>query len=574
MDRRTFLKTGGVVAAGLGWNVADAQTGSTSPMKLDTRQVAARNRNRSEALARKGMVCTSQSLATSAALDVLKSGGNAIDAAICANVVLSVVEPMSCGPGGDLFAILWIEREGKLVGLNASGRSPYAWTLEEATKRGLDSIPSNSPLAWNVPGCVSGWQALLERYGSKPFSELAAAAIEYAREGFPVSPVIARDWRMLSPSTPTLAETFYPTGRAPQAGDLFTNTRMAEFLELISREGLRSFYEGAPAEKIVAHAQAEGALLEMRDFREHTVDWVEPVSTNYRGYDVWEIPPNGQGIAALQMLNMLETFDIPSLQPASAEHLHLFAEAKRLAYEDRAVYYADRDLAEVPLEELISKDYARVRAKLIDPKRTAENVGPGVLDGSKDTVYLTTSDKDGNMVSLIQSIFAGWGSNIAPGGLGFCMQNRGESFSLDPAHRNRLAGHKRPFHTIIPGFVTKEGKPWMSFGVMGGAFQPQGHVQVLMNAIDFGMSPQQAGDQPRVEHSGSSEPTGEAARGVGSLRCEAGIADEVKSQLAAMGHNVKSGGAFGGYQAILRMAEPLRYAGASDPRKDGCALGY
>jgi len=543
-------------------------------MKMDPRQVAARNRNRSEAMARHGMVCTSQTLATSAALDVLKAGGNAFDAAVCANVMLSVVEPMSCGPGGDLFAIVWSAREGKLFGLNASGRSPYAWNLDEAKKRGLDSIPSNSPLAWNVPGCVSGWEALLSRFGSKPFAELAAPAIAHAREGFPVSPIIARDWRMLAPSTPTLAATFYPGGRAPQPGDIFINPAIADFLELLSREGLRAYYEGVPAEKIVAHAQADGALLDLRDFREHSVDWVDPVSTNYRGHDVWEIPPNGQGIAALQMLNILETFDIPSLQPGSAAHLHLFAEAKRLAYEDRAVYYADQALADVPLGQLISKEYGRERAKLIDPKRAATNVGAGVFDGSKDTIYLTTSDKEGNMVSLIQSIYSGWGSNIAPGGLGFCIQNRGESFSLDPTHRNRLEPHKRPFHTIIPAFVTKEGAPWLSFGVMGGAFQPQGHVQVLMNLIDFGMSPQQAGDQPRVEHSGSSEPTGEKADGVGSLRCEAGIAEEVKAELAAMGHNVKSGGAFGGYQAILRMDEPLRYAGASDPRKDGCALGY
>lgn len=574
MDRRAFLKAGGAAAAGLGLGSAQAAVTGDKPMNVDTRQVAARNRNRSESIARHGMACTSQTLATGAALDVLKAGGNAFDAAVCANVVLSVVEPMSCGPGGDLFAIAWSAREGKLFGLNASGRSPFAWTLEEALKRGMDSIPSNTPFAWNVPGCVSGWQALLDRFGSRPFSELAAPAIAHAREGFPVSPIIARDWRMLSPSTPTLAETFYPTGRAPETGDIFTNAAMADFLELLSREGLRAFYEGAPAEKIVAHAQGAGALLALRDFQEHTADWVDPVSTNYRGYDVWEIPPNGQGIAALQMLNMLETFDIPSLAPGSAQHLHLFTEAKRLAYEDRAVYYADRALADVPLEQLISKDYGRERAKLINPAQAAVNVGPGVFDGSKDTIYLTVADKDGNMVSLIQSIFAGWGSNIAPGGLGFCIQNRGESFSLDLRHRNRLEPHKRPFHTIIPAFVTKDGQPWMSFGVMGGSFQPQGHVQVLLNLLDFGMSPQQAGEQPRVDHGGSAEPTGEKARGVGTLRCEAGITEEVKAELSAMGHNVKSGGAFGGYQAILRMEEPLRYAGASDPRKDGCALGY
>jgi gamma-glutamyltranspeptidase/glutathione hydrolase len=545
-----------------------------SPTPFELRTIGRRNQNRSEALGRKGMVCTSQTLATNAGLDVLKAGGNAIDAAICANAVLSVVEPMSCGPGGDLFAIVWIERDKKLYGLNASGRSAHAFTLEEAQKRGLTSIPSNSPLAWNVPGCVSGWQALLERFGSKPFADLAAPAIGYATEGFAVSPVIARDWSYLQPSTPTLAETFYNSGRAPKFGEIFTNLYIAKFFESLASEGLRSFYEGTPAEKIVAFSQAEGGLLAKRDFTEHTVDWVDPVSVNYRGHDVWEIPPNGQGIAALQMLNMLENFDLGALTSGSAEHLHLLVEAKKLAYEDRAVYYADRDRADVPLEQLLSKDYAKERAARIDPSKAAMDVGPGALDGSKDTIYLTTSDGEGNMVSFIQSIFAGWGSNIAPGQLGFCIQNRGESFSLDPNHRNRLEGNKRPFHTIIPGFVTKDAQPLFSFGVMGGGFQPQGHVQVLVNMIDFGMSPQQAGDQPRIEHSGSSEPTGEKSTGGGSVRCEEGIPEESKAKLAELGHTVKSGGAFGGYQSILRMNQPLRYAGASDPRKDGCAMGY
>lgn len=532
-----------------------------------------RNRDRSEVIARNGMACTSQPLATAAAIDVLRAGGNAIDAAIAANAVLCVVEPMSCGPGGDLFAIVWKESEGKLFGLNASGRAPKRWTLDAAEKLGLKSIPSNSPLAWNVPGCVDGWRALLERFGSRSFGELCAAAIAHAREGFPVSPVIARDWRMLQPSTPTLRETFYPGGRAPEPGAIFRNESIAGFFELLAREGLRAFYEGEPAEKIAAFARAEGAFMEAADFAAHQSDWVEPVSTNYRGYDIWEIPPNGQGVAALQMLNMLETFDIGSLAQGSAEQLHLFLEAKKLAFEDRATYYADPAFAENPLEQLISKDYARERAKRIDPKRAATDLAPGALDGSTDTVYLTTADAEGNMVSLIQSIYSGWGSSISPGGLGFCMQNRGESFSLDPRHRNRLEGGKRPFHTIIPAFITRDGSPWMSFGVMGGDHQPQGHVQVVMNLVDYGMGPQQAGEHPRVDHSGGSSPTGRRGDPIGTARLEHGFAPEVPEALTALGHKVRVGGAFGGYQGIVRLESPRRYAGGSDPRKDGCAFG-
>lgn len=572
MNRRHFLRYCAVAPAMIG--AAPAMAQSKNATGWDSKLMGGRNRNRSDVIARHGIACTSQPLATDAAIDMLKAGGNAIDAAVAANAVLAVTEPMSCGPGGDLFAIAWIEKERKLFGLNASGRSPKGWTLEEAQKLGLSSIPSSSPLCWNVPGCVSGWDALLERFGTKPFGEIAAPAIRHARDGFAVSPIIGRDWRFLQPSTASLRDTFYPDGRAPEIGAIFRNGRIASFLEMLASEGLRAFYEGAPAEKIAAFAKENGAFMTVEDFRAHHADWVEPVSTNYRGYDVWEIPPNGQGIAALQMLNMLETFDIGSLAAGSAEQLHLFIEAKKLAYEDRAVYYADRDFAEVPLEQLISKDYGRERAKLIDPTKANNEAKPGALDGSKDTIYLTTADGEGNMVSLIQSNFGAWGSGIAPGDLGFCIQNRGESFSLDPTHRNKLEGGKRPFHTIIPAFITKEGKPWMSFGVMGGDHQPQGHVQVAMNLIDYGMSPQQAGEQPRVDHSGSSDPSGGKAEGGGSTRLEQGFAPDVPEKLRAMGHEIKIGGAFGGYQGIKRLDDPLRWVGGSDPRKDGCAFGY
>jgi gamma-glutamyltranspeptidase/glutathione hydrolase len=313
----------------------------------------------------------------------------------------------------------------------------------------------------------------------------------------------------------------------------------------------------------------------MRDFREHTANWVEPVSTSYRGYDVWELPPNGQGIAALQMLNLLEHFDIPSMPANSAEHLHLFIEAKKLAFEDRAVYYADMDSARVPVKELISKDYAEQRVKLIDPKRAAQNVEPGRLKGSSDTVYLTTADKDGNMVSLIQSIYYPWGSGFVPDGMGFCLQNRGQLFSLNPKDLNKLEPHKRPFHTIIPAFVTQDGQPVFSFGVMGGDFQPQGQVQVLMNLLHFRMSSQQAGEQPRIQHSESSTPTGKKMANGGSVDFERGISQEVKAKLASMGHRVNpKPGVFGGYQGIWRRENPRRYFGGSDPRKDGCAIGY
>ncbi len=543
-------------------------------MRIRDDLVHNRNRNRSTVAGLHGMVCTSQPLASVAGLDILKAGGNAIDAAICANAVLGVVEPMNCGPGGDLFAIVWIEKDRKLYGLNASGRAPHAWDLDAAAKLGLTSIPAYSPLAWNAPGCVSGWAALLERFGSRTPAQIFEAAIRHAREGFPVSPIIADDWKFDAGRFPTLAEVFMPDGKAPQFGDMFSNPRVADVYETLAKEGMRAFYEGATAERIVKFSEANGGFFSMRDFREHQATWVEPATTQYRGYDVWEIPPNGQGISALQILNMLETFDIAALEPNSAQQLHLFIEAKKLAYEDRAVYYADMDFANVPVAWLISKEYGRERAKRIDPKRAATDVIAGKAPGS-DTIYLTAADDSGNMVSLIQSTYHGWGSHIVPDQLGFAIQNRGMSFSLDPKHRNRLEPHKRPFHTIIPAFVTKDSTPVFSFGVMGGDFQPQGHCQVLMNLLDFGMSPQQAGDQPRVEHSGSSTPTGYVMHGCGTVTIEPGIPDATRRALADMGHQVSPRiDTFGGYQGIWREESPRRYFGGSDPRKDGCAIGY
>jgi len=577
MDRRTFFKSTGAAAAASMMGGAHALESKPGPEgdSMKTEAETCRNRDRSTVISRHGMVCASQHLATMAGIDVLKAGGNAIDAAICANAMLGLVEPMNCGIGGDLFAIMWIEKDRKLYGLNASGRSPYDWNLDEAAKLGLKSIPSDSTLAWNVPGCVSGWGALLERFGSMPLARLLDPAIQYARNGFPVTGIVAADWPF-NTKYESLCKTFMPGGNAPKFGEVFKNPALADTLESIANGGPRSFYEGDIADKIVAACREGGGRMTKKDFVDHQPEWVQPATTSYRGYDVWEIPPNGQGISALQILNMLECFDIASLEPNSAEQLHLFIEAKKLAFEDRAVYYADMALADVPVEWLISKEYGKQRAALIDGRKAAVDVKCGKYEGSRDTIYMTAADGDGNMISFIQSIYWGWGSRIVPANLGFSMQNRGLSFSLKPDHRNRLEPHKRPFHTIIPAFVTQNGAPKFSFGVMGGDFQPQGHSQILMNIIDYGMSPQQAGDQPRAEHGGSSTPMDGVMRGGGVVNLEPGMPETTRAKLAEMGHNVsnKRDEVFGGYQGIWREENPLRYFGGSDPRKDGCAFGY
>jgi len=544
-------------------------------MRIRPEMVSCRNQNRSTVACCGGIACTSQPLATLAAVAILREGGSAVDAAIAADAMLSLVEPSNCGPGGDLFAIVWSEKDKKLFGLNASGRAPYNWDLDAAIGLGLKSIPAYSPLAWSVPGCVSGWQALHERFGKSTLARLFDPTIAYARQGFPVSPIIADDWGFDPKAFPTLAAVFAPDGQMPRFGDIFRNPALADFYDIIVRDGFRAFYEGAIAERIVRFSEANGGRFSLRDFKDHSATWVDPVSTNYRGYDVWEIPPNGQGIVALQILNLLEQFDIAALEPNSAEQLHLFIEAKKLSYEDRATYYADPEFAKVPVEELISKEYAKKRAKGIDPKKAAQEVGPGLPHEKSDTIYLATADAEGNMVSFIQSIFHGWGSHFVPDNLGFALQNRGMSFSLDPKHPNKLEPHKRPFHTIIPAFVTQDSKPRFAFGVMGGDFQPQGHAQVLMNLLDFGMSPQQAGEQPRVEHSGSSTLQGHKMTGGGSVQFEHGFPDSVKQKLAEMGHNIDARpDSFGGYQGIWREEDPRRYFGGTDPRKDGCAIGY
>ena len=543
-------------------------------MRIREDMLKNRNKNRSTVVCRYGIVCTSQPLASMAGIDVLKAGGNAIDAAISANAALSVVEPMNCGPGGDLFAIVWVEKERKLFGLNASGRAPYDWSLDDARKMGLASIPGDSPLAWNVPGCVSGWEALLTRFGTRKPAELFDAAIRYAGEGFPVSPIIASDWDFDAKAFPTLAKTYMAEGTTPHFGDIFRNQPLADFYALLARDGLRAFYEGEVAERIAKYSAANGGRFSLKDFRDHKATWVDAATTNYRGYDVWEIPPNGQGISVLQILNMLETFDIAALGPNSPQQLHLFIEAKKLAYEDRAIYYADMEFADVPLAWLISKEYGRQRAKRIDAKRAATDVLPGERQAG-ETIYLTAADNDGNMVSLIQSNYRGMGSGLCPDGLGFCLQDRGELFSLEEGHPNVYAPGKRPFHTIIPAFITKDGMPYLSFGVMGGETQPQGHVQIVTNLVDFGMNLQEAGDAPRILHAGSPEPTGGTMIDGGEVLLETGFDYAVVRELLERGHKVTvSAGPYGGFQGILYDTVNDVYIGASESRKDGQAAGY
>jgi gamma-glutamyltranspeptidase/glutathione hydrolase len=530
------------------------------------------------------MACTSQPLATLAAIEILKAGGSAVDAAIAANAVLGVTEPMSCGIGGDLFAIVWDARTKKLHGLNASGRSPRGLTLEEFQNRKLEYIPKYGALPVSVPGCVDGWAELHARFGKLPLEQILAPAIRYAREGFPVTEVIAMGWQ---PGAETLkayqahagfAETFMPAGRAPKHGETFRNPALAGTLEQIARGGRDAFYRGEIARTIDTFMREIGGFLRYEDLAEHRSDWVEPVSINYRGYDVWELPPNGQGIAALQMLQILSGYDLRAAGFGSPDHLHYLVEAKKLAFEDRARFYADPAFYKSPIDELISSAYADKRRALINPKRAATDVqagNPAIDQG--DTVYLTTADSERNMVSFIQSNYRGFGSGMCPTGLGFSLQNRGEMFDLTPQRPNSYAPGKRPFHTIIPAFVTKDGRPVMSFGVMGGDMQPQGHVQILLNLLDFDMGLQEAGDAPRMHHIGTSEPTGEPAKeGGGQVQLESGFTSETVRELLRRGHRViaATSGDFGGYQAIWYDAENEVYFGATESRKDGVALGY
>jgi len=567
---------------------------------------------RSEVLARHGMVCTSVPAATQVGLDILKRGGNAVDAAIAANATLGLMEPVSNGIGGDLFAIVYSAKENKLYGINGSGRSPLGLSYEqmraELDKLHRKTIPPRGMLPISVPGTVDAWSELHKKFGKLKFSDDLAPAVKYAEEGFPVTELIAFYWHFGPEIYKDLPGGFLETytlddkGRTPAKGDIFKNPALAKTLRLIGEKGRDAFYKGEIADKIDKFMRENGGFLRKADFEKHTSTWVDPVSANYRGYDVFELPPNGQGIATLQILNILEGFDLKSMGRNSAETLHAMIEAKKIAWADRAKFYADPEFAKIPLAGLLSKEYAAERRKLIDPGHAAKAVEAGVppANGAEsqatreplqdsaatpkrspvddgDTIYMCTADDEGNMVSLIQSNYRGMGSGIVVPGLGFMFQDRGELFSMEPAHANVYAPGKRPFHTIIPGFVMKDGKPWEAFGVMGGGMQPQGHVQVLTNQIDFGLNAQEAGDASRWQHEGDNEPTGEKMEKGGYVEVESGIPYEIVRELEKRGHEVRFDvGGYGGYQAIkVELHDGQRvYVGASESRKDGQAAGY
>jgi len=567
-----------------------------SPAQID--RITGKNfATRSEVLARHGMVCTSVPAATQVGIDILRRGGSAVDAAIAANATLGLMEPVSNGIGGDLFAIVYRAKENKLYGINGSGRSPLGLSYErmkaELDKLNRKTIPPQSMLPISVPGTVDAWSELHKKFGKLKLSDDLAPAIKYAEEGFPVTDLIAYYWAFGPRLYKGLPGAFLETytldgkGRTPAKGDIFKNPALAKTLQLIGEKGRDAFYKGEIADKIDNFMQQNGGFLRKADFEKHKSTWVDPVSVNYRGYDIFELPPNGQGIATLQILNILEGFDLKAMGRDSADTLHTMIEAKKIVWADRAKYYADPAFAKIPLTKLLSKEYAAERRKLIDPNHTAKTVAAGspqdesvrkadkIDDG--ETIYMCAADDEGNMVSLIQSNYRGMGSGIVVPGLGFMFQDRGELFSMEPGHANVYAPGKRPFHTIIPGFVMKDGKPWEAFGVMGGGMQPQGHVQVLTNQIDFGLNVQEAGDASRWQHEGDNEPTGEKMENGGYVNLESGIPAETQRELKKRGHDVRlDAGGYGGYQAIkVETHDGQRvYVGASESRKDGQAAGY
>ncbi|MDD8012041.1 MAG: gamma-glutamyltransferase [Acidobacteriota bacterium] len=535
---------------------------------------------RSEVIGRNGMVAASQPLAAQVGVDILKKGGSAVDAAIAVNAALGLMEPSGSGIGGDLFAIVWDSKAGKLYGLNASGPAPAALALAYFREKGIGKMPEKGPLPWTVPGCVAGWFALHDRFGRLPMGKVLAPAIAYAEEGFPLSELIAFYWQRalkIFAGYDNFQKLYAPDGRPPAKGDIFRNPELAATYRILVARGRDAFYRGELAEKIVAYSRKAGGFFSREDFASFQPEWVEPMSVGYRGYDVWELPPNGQGMAVLQMLRLLENFDLRAMGHNSAAYLHALVEAKKIAYEDRARFYADPRFAPFDYAALISPAYARKRLELFNPEHASVSLPAGDPRLEKgDTVYLTVVDKDFNAVSLIQSNYVGFGSGLVPDGLGFCLQDRGALFNLQEAdHPNAFAPGKRPFHTIIPGFVTRAGKPVFSFGVMGGDMQPQGHVQILCNIIDFGMNLQEAGDAPRFRHAGSSEPDGSRMADGGTLFLESGIEPEVVRELVRRGHKVgRSASEFGGYQGIWLDWDRRILIGASESRKDGCAIGY
>jgi len=531
--------------------------------------------SRSEVIAAHGMVASSHPLATQIGLEILKQGGSAVDAAIAVNAALGLMEPTGNGIGGDLFAIVWDAKSKKLYGLNASGPAPKKLSLEYFQENNLSEYPEFGPLPVTVPGAVAGWSELHKKFGKLPIDHLFKPTIAYAREGFPVTETIAYYFALNKQrfqDYPNFKEVWMANGDVPKTGEIFKNPALGNTLETLADKGLSEFYTGDIARITADFIQAQGGFLSYDDLAGYRPEWVQPISTDYRGYEVWELPPNTQGLATLQILNILEGFNLAELGLYSTEYIHLFIEAKKLAFADRAKFYADPRFAKLPIETLLSKDYATKRRQEINPKKAALVDASG-LPQHGDTVYLTTADQDGNMVSLIQSNYSGMGSGMTPPDLGFMLQNRGTLFSLDPKHLNVVAGGKRSFHTIIPAFVTKDGNPYISFGVMGGATQPQAQAQVLINIIDFGMNLQEAGDAPRIVHSGSSQPSGSQMKSGGTVSLESTFDEKIRKELVEMGHTLKyEKGSFGGYQAIMKKNGV--YYGASESRKDGQAAGY
>ncbi|HEV2364225.1 MAG TPA: gamma-glutamyltransferase family protein [Caulobacteraceae bacterium] len=540
--------------------------------------------SRSIAWGRHAAAATAHPLATLAAIDILKAGGSAIDAAVCANACLGFLEPVSCGIGGDCFAMVWDPKAKRLFGLNGSGRSPRSLSLETQRARARNGlIAPFGAVAVSTPGAVDAWWTLHQRFGRRPWAEVLAPAIELARAGAPVPQTIAYylagSLRLFSKPDLGIEETanfhkvWAPEGRTPAEGEVFANPYLAHTYELIAAGGRDAFYEGEIADIIDAYFRRIGGWLSKADLAAHHSEWVEPRSTSYRGVEVWALPPNTQGLSTLQILNILETFDMAAFGFQSTASLHHQVEAKRLAFEDRARYFADPDFARIPIDWLISKDYAAQRARLIRPDRILEPVFPGEAPSHGDTTYFCCADAEGMMVSMIQSNYRGMGSGLSPDGLGFMFQDRGELFSLKEGSPNIYAPGKRPFQTIIPGFASRGGEPWLAFGVMGGDMQPQGQAQIIINSIDYGLALQEAGDSPRWHHEGTSEPTGEPAHGTGTLRLESGVPETTRRGLAQIGWQFgESDGSFGGYQAIMRL--PGRYGAASEMRKDGVALAF
>jgi gamma-glutamyltranspeptidase/glutathione hydrolase len=589
MRRRTFLATLPVAAAASAATSPTTAAMSSEPppaaeIHAGDRIAGANFASRSTAWGTHGAAATAHPLATLTAIDTLRAGGTAVDAAVAANAALGLLEPVSCGIGGDCFVMLWDPRTRKIVGLNGSGRSPRSLSLNTQRARAKNGfIASYGAVSVSTPGAVDAWWTLHQRYGRLKWADLFAPAIEMARHGTPVPQTIAHylagSYRVFTRPNNGIEEienfkkVWAPDGRTPAEGEIFANPALARTYRLIAEGGREGFYGGEVADTIDAYFKRIGGWLSKADLAAHHAEWVEPVSTNYRGVDVWALPPNSQGIATLQALNILEGFDLKGMGFQTVASVHVQTEAKRLAFEDRARYYADPDFAKIPIDWLVSKAYAAERARLIRPDAILTPVRPGEAPSHGDTTYFTTADADGMLVSIIQSNYRGMGSGLSPDGLGFMFQDRGELFDLTPGRPNTYAPGKRPFQTIIPGFATRGGEPWMAFGVMGGDMQPQGQAQIMVNRIDYGLGLQEAGDSPRWHHEGSSEPTGEEQHGVGLLHLESGVPEATKRGLAALGWVLgKSDGGFGGYQAIERL--PGRYGAASEMRKDGVALAY